>query len=595
MAAGRPPGRGRAALRGGPRRRRGAVPGAGHRHPGGQGLHVHEHGLGGGGPATRAVTAPLSLIVTAFAPGDRRAPGAHPAAPHRRGRDRAAAGRPRAAARTGWAARRWRRSIGRLGERAARPRRPGAARGLLRRGPGAERRGPPARLPRPLRRRAAGDAAGDGLRRRHRAGGGPVDARPATRCAALFAEELGAVLQVRGRDAGAVVATLERRGPRAAASHRVGAAGRRRSAWCFARRRRALLDGLARRAARRLVRDHPPPCRRCATTPPAPTRSRRAACDAGDPGLHVHLTFDPGQDVAAPFVARGARPRVAILREQGVNGQVEMAAAFDRAGFEAVDVHMSDLLAGPHLAGRLPRPGRLRRLLLRRRAGRGRGLGQVDPLQRPGARRASSGSFAARGHLRAGRLQRLPDALQPARAHPRRRAPGRASCATAREQFEARLLAGRGAGEPVGPARAAWPARGSPSPWRTARGGPSSRRARSGAALEARGWWRRASSTTAAAPTEHYPENPNGSPGGHHRRHHARRPGHHPHAPPRARVPRGAALLATRRHGRGRALDAALPQRPRLGGVTGVAAGGRGARTAFSALPGPDRRARTSP
>jgi phosphoribosylformylglycinamidine synthase len=58
------------------------------------------------------------------------------------------------------------------------------------------------------------------------------------------------------------------------------------------------------------------------------------------------LTFDPGQDVAAPFVSRGVRPRLAILREQGVNGQVEMAAAFDRAGFEAVDVHMSDVIAG---------------------------------------------------------------------------------------------------------------------------------------------------------------------------------------------------------------------------------------------------------
>src|SRR2546429_2447445 len=55
-----------------------------------------------------------------------------------------------------------------------------------------------------------------------------------------------------------------------------------------------------------------------------------------------HLTFTPS---SAP-IATGARPRVAILREQGVNGQVEMAAAFDRAGFEAVDVHMTDLLAG---------------------------------------------------------------------------------------------------------------------------------------------------------------------------------------------------------------------------------------------------------
>ncbi|MEG3194298.1 phosphoribosylformylglycinamidine synthase subunit PurQ, partial [Lysobacter sp. D1-1-M9] len=50
--------------------------------------------------------------------------------------------------------------------------------------------------------------------------------------------------------------------------------------------------------------------------------------------------------VAAPFVNTGARPKVAILREQGVNGHVEMAAAFDRAGFEAFDVHMSDLIAG---------------------------------------------------------------------------------------------------------------------------------------------------------------------------------------------------------------------------------------------------------
>lgn len=68
--------------------------------------------------------------------------------------------------------------------------------------------------------------------------------------------------------------------------------------------------------------------------------------DAADPGLHAHLTFDPDEDVAAPFVATGARPKVAILREQGVNGQIEMAAAFDRAGFEAIDVHMTDIISG---------------------------------------------------------------------------------------------------------------------------------------------------------------------------------------------------------------------------------------------------------
>ncbi|MEO8630281.1 MAG: phosphoribosylformylglycinamidine synthase subunit PurQ, partial [Betaproteobacteria bacterium] len=68
--------------------------------------------------------------------------------------------------------------------------------------------------------------------------------------------------------------------------------------------------------------------------------------DASDPGLHAHLTFDLQDDIAAPFIAVGARPRMAILREQGVNGQIEMAAAFDRAGFNAVDVHMSDIIAG---------------------------------------------------------------------------------------------------------------------------------------------------------------------------------------------------------------------------------------------------------
>jgi phosphoribosylformylglycinamidine synthase len=68
--------------------------------------------------------------------------------------------------------------------------------------------------------------------------------------------------------------------------------------------------------------------------------------DDADAGIHPKLTFDPAEDIAAPYISKGARPRVAILREQGVNGQVEMAAAFTRAGFEAVDVHMSDLVSG---------------------------------------------------------------------------------------------------------------------------------------------------------------------------------------------------------------------------------------------------------
>ena len=66
--------------------------------------------------------------------------------------------------------------------------------------------------------------------------------------------------------------------------------------------------------------------------------------DEQDPGLHAALSFDPSEDVAAPYVAGGARPAVAVLREQGVNSQTEMAWVLSRAGFDAYDVHMTDIL-----------------------------------------------------------------------------------------------------------------------------------------------------------------------------------------------------------------------------------------------------------
>jgi len=68
--------------------------------------------------------------------------------------------------------------------------------------------------------------------------------------------------------------------------------------------------------------------------------------DESDPGLHAHLTFDINDASRTAFINKGIRPNVAILRDQGVNGQIEMAAAFDRAGFSAIDIHMSDLIAG---------------------------------------------------------------------------------------------------------------------------------------------------------------------------------------------------------------------------------------------------------
>ena len=80
---------------------------------------------------------------------------------------------------------------------------------------------------------------------------------------------------------------------------------------------------------------------------PACADQEYARCtDENDTGLFVRTTFDTEDDVAAPYIATGVRPRIAILREQGVNSQTEMAAAFTRAGFEAVDVHMTDLLTG---------------------------------------------------------------------------------------------------------------------------------------------------------------------------------------------------------------------------------------------------------
>ena len=74
--------------------------------------------------------------------------------------------------------------------------------------------------------------------------------------------------------------------------------------------------------------------------------SEHAAFGSERPGLQVHTTFDPTENIAAPYLNLGARPKVAVLREQGVNSHVETAFAFDRAGFDTFDVHMTDLQNG---------------------------------------------------------------------------------------------------------------------------------------------------------------------------------------------------------------------------------------------------------
>jgi phosphoribosylformylglycinamidine synthase len=161
--------------------------------------------------------------------------------------------------------------------------------------------------------------------------------------AALFAEELGAVVAVRASDVERVLATLARHGL-GAAVRRLGAPRAddrvtlRQAGKPVVEERRTFLRGLWSETthAMQALRDD--------STSADEEQAGRVRAD--DPGLSAELTFDLNDDVTAPLRARGVRPRVAILREQGVNGQIEMAAAFDRAGFDAVDVHMTDLLSG---------------------------------------------------------------------------------------------------------------------------------------------------------------------------------------------------------------------------------------------------------
>ncbi len=159
--------------------------------------------------------------------------------------------------------------------------------------------------------------------------------------AALFAEELGAVLQVREADLGRAEAGLSRHGLGAFA-RRIGKAGPG-DYIRIAAAGRMLVDD-SRRALHAAWSETTWHMQKLRDEPSCADEERDARLDADDPGLAWRLTYDADEDVAAPFIATGRRPRVAILREQGVNSQVEMAAVFDRAGFTAVDVHMTDLI-----------------------------------------------------------------------------------------------------------------------------------------------------------------------------------------------------------------------------------------------------------
>jgi phosphoribosylformylglycinamidine synthase len=162
--------------------------------------------------------------------------------------------------------------------------------------------------------------------------------------AALFSEELGAVVQVRADDAIRAAGVFGQHGlyPHVRRIGRPVPEGGR----IVIRRGTEVIFDEARAALRGVWSETTHAMQRLRDDAASADQEQEARCDPADTGLSAHVTFDVDRDVAAPFVARGARPRVAILREQGVNGQVEMASAFDRAGFEAVDVHMTDLLSG---------------------------------------------------------------------------------------------------------------------------------------------------------------------------------------------------------------------------------------------------------
>ncbi len=154
---------------------------------------------------------------------------------------------------------------------------------------------------------------------------------------ALFAEELGAVLQIRAADRPKVMALLRERGLAGVTS--ILGHLNARDEILFTRNARPLFTE-ARVDLQRAWSETSYRMQQLRDNPDCAQEAYDGILDAQDPGLSVQIGFE----IRRP--AFKARPRVAILREQGVNSQVEMAAAFDRAGFEAVDVHMSDVIAG---------------------------------------------------------------------------------------------------------------------------------------------------------------------------------------------------------------------------------------------------------
>tara|TARA_Y100001947_G_scaffold153158_1_gene155653 strand:- start:44 stop:1597 length:1554 start_codon:yes stop_codon:yes gene_type:complete len=161
--------------------------------------------------------------------------------------------------------------------------------------------------------------------------------------AALYSEELGAVMQVSADDVESVLAVFAANGL-GELVHRVGTLNTTDTIE-FTRGGKVVLSE-ARTTYRAMWAETTHAMQRLRDNPECADQEHKAKQDAKDPGLHAKLSYDINDDVAAPYIAKGIKPRIAILREQGVNSHLEMAAAFSRAGFTAIDVHMSDVLSG---------------------------------------------------------------------------------------------------------------------------------------------------------------------------------------------------------------------------------------------------------
>ena len=163
--------------------------------------------------------------------------------------------------------------------------------------------------------------------------------------ASLFNEELGAVIQVQHEYTDEVLATLKKAGL-GHHSHVIGQLNNNDNIVIQYNDQDVLNE--KRRNLQRIWSDASYQIQALRDNEDCAKQEFDNLLDPNDHGLHAELSFDAQENITAPYLNLGHRPRMAVLREQGVNGHVEMAAAFEKAGFASVDVHMSDIIEGRH-------------------------------------------------------------------------------------------------------------------------------------------------------------------------------------------------------------------------------------------------------